>query len=156
MLNYNRLEESKEMEPDLPPKQEVMVLENVVKNITDLADEHPDVTFLLFYPPYGIVHWDMCNREGWTLRHFEAETIADEEILKHKNIKLYSFFDNFDLTCNLENYKDPEHYVAKVNSWILKQLTTDEWLVTEDNYLERMQLAHSYYMEYDYEAIFKQ
>jgi hypothetical protein len=154
MLNYNRLPEAKEMEPDLPKEQEIMVLENVVRNLSDFADAHPDVTFLLFYPPYGIVHWDMCNREGWTLRHFEAEQIATEELLKHDNIKLYNFFDNFELTCNLENYKDPEHYVAGVNSWILTQLLNDEWLVTEDNYMERMKKAHDFYYNYDFETIF--
>ena len=155
MLNYNRLPEAKEMEPDLPKEQEEMVLENVIRNISDLADAHPDVTFLLFYPPYGIVHWDMCNREGWTLRHFEAEQIATEEMLKHDNIMLYNFFDNFELTCNLENYKDPEHYVADVNSWILEQLAGDEWLVTKDNYLERMKMAHEFYYNYEFDSLFE-
>jgi len=155
MMNYNRLPEAKEMEPDLPEYQEEMVLENVVKNFGEFADAHPDVTFYLFYTPYGIVHWDMCQREGWTLRHFEAEQIATEELLKHDNIKLYNFFDNFELTCDLENYKDPEHYVSSVNSWILTQLLSDDWLVTKDNYLERMNKAHEYYWNYDFDTIFE-
>lgn len=154
LYNYKRLETAKAMEPDLSAEIEAMVLENVTKNITELTDKHPDVTFLLFYPPYSIVHWDMCNREGWTLRHFEAEQIATEEFLKHDNIKLYNFFDNFELTCNLENYKDPEHYVSDVNSWILEQLVKADWMVTKDNYLERMNKAHEFYLNYDFDSIF--
>lgn len=152
---YHRLDEAKEMEPDLPKEQEEMVLENVIKNMSELVDSHPNVTFILFYPPYGLLHWDMCNREGWTLRHFEAEQIATEELLKHDNIKLYNFFDNYELTCNLDNYKDPEHYVASVNSWILENLLDDKWLVTKDNYLERMTEAHDFYLNYDFDSIFE-
>ncbi len=154
MLNYDRLDIPKEMKACLSGEEKEMVLENVTRNISDLADENPNITFLLFYPPYGLIHWDRSNREGQTLRHFEAEQIATEELLKHDNIRLYNFFDNYELTCNLENYKDPEHYLASVNSWILEQLTNDTWLVTEDNYAERMNKTHDFYYNYDFSSIF--
>ena len=39
---------------------------------------------------------------------------------------------------NLDNYRDKEHYSAKINSQILQWIASDVGLVTEENYVERL------------------
>lgn len=154
--NYTRREDIAEMIPGLTDHEKRMVEENMRVNFAELANQYPDIHFIMFYTPYSIVHWDKSNREGWTLRHFDAEEIATRELLKCSNISLFYFNDDFELTCDLENYKDPEHYVAEVNSWMLKQFLSKEYLVTKENSYDRIERAHSFYLSFDYETIFKE
>ncbi|MCI8991537.1 MAG: hypothetical protein HFG80_02235 [Eubacterium sp.] len=83
------------------------------------------------------------------------EQIAIEELIKYPNIKLYSFDTNFDLICDLNNYKDQGHYGEWVNSWILEQMQTDEYLLTDDNYLDYLETVGSFYANYDYNSLRK-
>ena len=36
-------------------------------------------------------------------------------LLEYDNVKLFSFSDFFDVTCNLDNYKDDTHYSDKIS-----------------------------------------
>lgn len=131
----------------------VMVYENIRQNVTALADSHPETVFYLFFPPYSICYWDVLNNAGQINWRIDAEQIAIEEILKHPNIKLYSFCDDFELVCNLDNYKDQAHYGEWVNSWILKWMHNDEHLLTEENYEKYIETIKQFYNSYDYSLL---
>lgn len=137
----------------LSEDEAVMVGDNVRQNVTDLADLHPETVFYLFFPPYSICYWDELNNSGQIDWRIEAERIAIEEILKHPNIKLYSFCDNFELVCNLDNYRDQAHYGEWVNSWILKWMHEDEHLLTKDNYDQYIATIKKFYHTYDYSLL---
>lgn len=132
-----------------------MILKNIKQNVTDLADEHQETTFYYFFPPYSICYWDMMNNERKIEWQINAEKLAIEEILKHPNIKLYSFSNNFELVCNLDNYKDPKHYGEWINSWMLKKMHDGEYLLTKDNYHEYINVIKGFYSSYDYESLHK-
>jgi len=87
-----------------------MVVENVRQNISSLTDAYPDVTFYYFFTPYSILWWQRRVEGGDIYRQIEAEQLVIEEILKCPNIKLYSFNNNFDITTDLNNYRDRLHY----------------------------------------------
>lgn len=137
----------------LTEDESVMVYENIRQNVTDLADSHPETTFYLFFPPYSICYWDILNNGGRINLRIDAEQIAIEEILKHPNIKLYSFCDNFELICNLDNYRDKLHYGEWVNSWILEWMHNDEHLLTEKNYEKYIETIREFYNSYDYNLL---
>lgn len=126
------------------------VIENVKYNVTNLADEHPETTFYYFFPPYSICNWEMLKCDGKIDWQIDSEQVAIEEILKHPNIKLYSFNNNFDLICNLDNYKDWVHYGEWVNSYMLKCMYNEEYMLTNDNYKEYIQTIREFYNSYDY------
>ncbi len=67
---------------------------------------------------------------------------------------LYSFTNNYDLTCDLDNYSDDIHYKPAVNSEILKWIYNGEYELTEDNYKQYINDIRTYYTTYDYDAIF--
>ena len=130
-----------------------MILKNIKQNVTDLADEHQETTFYYFFPPYSICYWDMMNNERKIEWQINAEKLAIEEILKHPNIKLYSFNNNFELVCNLDNYKDTYHYGEWINSWMLEKMYNEEYLLTEDNYQQYIDDIRKFYNSYDYDSL---
>lgn len=136
VLNTYTIGERAETSRSLTEKEHDMILGNILQNVTDLADEHPEITFYLFFSPYSICYWDMLENNGEVNWHIDEEQVAIEELLKHPNIMLYSFCDNFDMVCNLDNYKDLAHYGEWVNSWMLEWMHDGEYLLTEDNYCD--------------------
>lgn len=132
-----------------------MVLGNIRQNVTSLAGEHPETTFYYFFPPYSICYWDGLKNDGQIDWRIDAEQAAIEEILKYPNIKLYSFCNNFELVCNLDNYKDQAHYGEWVNSLILEWIHNGEYLLTKDNYKEYIKTIREFYNYYDYSSLHK-
>ena len=128
---------------------------NIRQNVTDLADEHPETVFCYFFSPYSICYWDNLNNAGKAEWWINAEKAVIEEILKHPNIKLYSFTNNYELVCNLDNYKDEGHYGEWVNSWILQWMHEGKYLLTKDNYQEYINSIREFYLSYDYASLRK-
>jgi len=155
VLDTYTLEEKADKEQELTEDERRMILENIRYNVTDLAYAHPETTFYLFFPPYSICYWDDRANRGWINRFIDAEEIAIKELLQCPNVKLYSFFTNFELVCNLDNYTDQIHYGEWVNSWILEWMGSDEYLVTMDNYQEHIQALREFYGSYDYSLLHK-
>ena len=95
--------------------------ENIKYNITNLADQNPNIDFYLFYPPYSIYYWDNANQNGVLKLQLECIEYTTKELLKHPNIHLYSFLDEYEIINDLNNYKDIRHYNEKINSLILQK-----------------------------------
>lgn len=152
ILGY-KLEERAETARRLTEDERSMILGNIRQNVTDLADKHPETIFYLFFSPYSICYWDLMDNSGDVDWMIDAEQVAIEELLKHSNIRLYSFCDNFDLVCNLDNYKDVAHYGEWVNSWILEWMREDQYLLTEQNYREYIDTIRDFYGSYDYDSL---
>lgn len=129
------------------------VKENIQQNVTDLASEHPETQFYIFLSPYSICHWDELNNNGQVYWRIEVEKTAIETLLECPNIKLYSFSNNFELTCNLDNYTDQNHYGGWINSYILQCMKNDEYLLTKDNYIEYIEALKDFYGTYDYASL---
>lgn len=153
VLSTYTLGEKAKTEQELSEDEKVMIYENILQNVTDLADAHPETTFYLFFPPYSICYWDTLHNDGQIDWRIDAERAAIEEMLKHPNIRLYSFCDDFELVCNLDNYKDQAHYGEWVNSWILEWMHDGEHLLTEENYEEYIETIRKFYHSYDYSLL---
>ncbi|MBP3604437.1 MAG: hypothetical protein J6J79_09865 [Lachnospiraceae bacterium] len=131
------------------------VLANIRQNVTSAAEKYPDVTFYYFWTPYSICYWDEICLGGKVDYMLEAETVAIEEMLKYENIRLFSFADNFDLVCNLDNYCDQGHYSPHINSKILEWIRNGEYELTAENYKAHIADRKDFYKQYDYDAIYK-
>ena len=155
MASYDRWEEKSEMIEGLTEEERQMVTANIKENFVDMVSRYPDTTFYIFYTPYSICYWDFLNQEGMMKMQFEAEQIATELLLSCPNVKLFNFYDQYDVITNTDNYRDKEHYSAEINSRILEWMASGVGLVTKDNYLERLEAEKEYYLQYDYESIFR-
>lgn len=131
------------------------ILENLEDNATQLARAYPDVQFLYFFPPYSILYWDLQNREGAIDRQTEAWALASETLLAEPNIRLFSFFEDYDTVTNLDNYRDNVHYGHHINALLLDRMARGEGELTLENYRQHWQTVAEFYRSYDYEAIFE-
>lgn len=130
------------------------IRENIMQNVIELAERYPQVDFYLFFTPYSIYYWDQLNQTGRLVKQLEAEKEVIKILVNYKNIFLFSFFDEFDMICNLDNYKDAGHYSGDVNSQILLWMYNKEHLLTKENYQEYCDKIYEFYTAYDYDSLF--
>lgn len=119
-----------------------------------LAQAYPDTEFLYYFPPYSILNWDNNNRQGTLEQHVEAFRLACEILLQASNIRLFSFYTDFDTITDLDNYRDTVHHSDTVNSLILQRIAAGEYELTQSNYEDHWQQVLDFYSTYDYDAIF--
>lgn len=139
----------------LTEENKKIIDENLEKNVLDLPKKYPDKKFIYFITPYSIVYWDKLSQQGELEKQIMAEKYVIEKILEVPNIELYSFFNNYNFICNLDNYKDPNHYIGKVNEKILEWIFKKEYLLTKDNYEEYINKNLEFYKNYDYDKIYE-
>ena len=152
---YYRQEEILPMEQELSHEEIEMVKENIETNIIELAENNPETTFLLFYAPYSVLYWDSIYRDGTMEKQFQIEQIATELLLECENIELYSYFDKTDIICNLDYYQDGIHYINIINDRILEWIAEGRGKITKDNYLDYIRWEREFYMNYDYDSIYR-
>ena len=126
------------------------VRHNVEANVLDMVKAHPETTFYFYTPPYSAVWWYKLKCSGNLERYFEAEKLQAELLMEYDNVKLFSFTDLFELTCDLDNYKDDTHYSESISENIINWIYGDKGLMTPQNYESRIQKMLNYYLDYDY------
>lgn len=155
VLRLNRRLEKKESKKELSKEDIERIEKNLEKNVLDLPKKYPDVKFIYFITPYSIVYWDSLNQSGNLEKQIKMEKYMIEKILKIPNIELYSFFNNYEVVCNLDNYTDAGHYYWKINDKILDWISKKEYLLTKDNYQEYINKNLEFYKNYNYDKIYE-
>ena len=80
---------------------------------------------------------------------------ATELLLECPNVKLYNFFDQYDIICNPDFYCDTMHYSGEISSHILEWIADGTGLVTKENYKEKLAQEKEFFSTYDYESIYE-
>lgn len=135
-----------------------MLEENLDKNILNVIADNPNVEFYIFFPPYSICWWDGLNQNGIAVleRRLDMEKYVIEKILEYDNVHLFSFFENYELICNLDNYIDDVHFNDDVSSQILIWMKEGKYELTKENYLDYLSNITEFYSNYDYDSLYKQ
>lgn len=131
------------------------VEENITQNVVQLAKDNPDIQFYYYLTPYSIAWWGSQNELGTVQRWIAAEKYAIELMLECDNIHLYSFNNEFDLTTNLDNYRDECHHGDWINSQILGWMYSGTDELTKDNYEEYINVELEFYTTYNYKGLFE-
>lgn len=154
MQTYVRKEEKVPMAESLTEEEKERIQKNITENIIPVVEKYPDTTFYFFYAPYSILYWDSLYMDGTLKAQLEAEEMVTDMLLAYKNVRLFSFFENTEIICNLDNYRDKEHYISDVNSYILEQMSQGNYEITEQNKETHMEFMREFYLSFDYEAFF--
>lgn len=152
LATYNRPKPSGKV--PFTPEIRLEVQKNIQQNVIKTAKQYPNTEFYLFFTPYSICSWDCTKRNGQVDYMVDAEKTAIEELLQCSNIKLFSFANDFGLTCNLNNYKDKLHYGDWVNSMIMHAMHDGQYRLTKNNYMAYLDQIRNFYSHYDYEQIY--
>ena len=129
---------------------------NISQNFVSIAKDNPDITFYYFFTPYSALWWKDYVDAGTLDELINAQIKTTELLLECENVKLYSFGDEFDITTNLNHYKDPYHYAEWINSFILEKMKDDEGLLTKENYESHFDEIHSFYKNFDFTSLLSQ
>ena len=151
---YQRIDRNPEMMP-VTEEDYAVIRENISQNFTDLIAQHPDVQFYLFFAPHSIYYWDAQYLHGTIEKQLAEEKYVIELLLEYDNVHLFSFLNEYDIVCNIDNYMDVWHYNEDINSQLLVWMSEGEHELTKDNYLEYCEEMHDFYMNYDYDALFE-
>ncbi|WP_027207503.1 hypothetical protein [Butyrivibrio fibrisolvens] len=149
--------EIKEIDPEETKTMMECLERNIDINLVSTIKENPDVTFIIYFPPYGLFFWDSLMQMGpdTVLRRYDMEQYVIEQLLTCENVELYSFLDCFEITTDMNNYVDNLHYIPAVNEYIINTIgVTKDHRITKDNYLEYLERSKSFYLNYDYDSVF--
>lgn len=130
------------------------ISENLLQNVIQIAQDNPQIEFYYFFTPYSILYMDEQNQYGILESQMEAYLLATQLLLEADNIHLFSFFSDYSTITNLNNYKDPAHYSAEINSLLLQRMAAGEYELTQENYTAHWQEVSQYYLGYNYDALF--
>lgn len=129
------------------------VVENINQNIVPVVQKYPDVDFYLLYAPPSIARWAKYYIWGDTYYRLEACKTATEILLQEENIHLYSFRDEFDLVCDLDNYTDTVHYTPEITDYMLESIAKEQKKLTEKNVHDYFERITEFYMNYNYQSL---
>ncbi len=132
------------------------VYANITENVTDIAKANPDINFYYYLTPYSAAWWGAQNEKGEVQRWIESERYAISLMLECDNIHLYSFNNEYDITTNLDNYRDECHHGDWINSQILAWMYSGTDQLTRENYNEYIEVEMMYYLTFDYNSLLEQ
>lgn len=156
--NYERPEkEYKPVEEQETEQMFQMLDRNLQRNVIELIEANPDITFYLFFPPYSILWWDQIHQNGDEVleRRIQMEQYAIEKLIPYENVHLFSFTANTELICNLNYYTDEVHYTGNICTRMLEWMKAGEYELTEENYMDYINSITEFLLHYDYDALFE-
>jgi len=130
-----------------------LLTDNITQNVTALAMEHPETTFLYFFPPYSAVWYGTLVEEGTFEKHLETERTAAQLMLSCPNIRLFSFSTLEEITTNLDNYRDAGHYGPWINELILTYMHSGMYELTSANLDDYIEEERALYSGIDYNSL---
>lgn len=152
--NYSRSDKL-ENNTKFTVEEQKQVSEMLNKNIINLAVNNPDIEFYYFIPPYSIVWWDDVIRKGEFEKVLLLFDFIFSNLVEIENIKIFSYYDLFDVVTNLSNYKDITHYNQDINSYILNSMYEKTHMITKNNYHSKINEIENFYKNFDYDSIFE-
>lgn len=118
---------------DINEEERNRMKNNIDKNIVSTPKENPNIKFFYFITPYSSLYWRSRILGNNFNVSFESEKYIIEELSKLENVTLVSLNDCFDITSNLNFYRDELHYGEWINSFILKCFKENKHVVNNEN-----------------------
>lgn len=91
-------------------------------NIFKVISKNKNKKFILFLPPYSIMHWYLIKEQKWLSTAFNFRKHIHNKIKNLENVTLYDFQAEEEIIINLKNYRDTSHYSPDINIWMIKEI----------------------------------
>ena len=117
-------------------------------------EEHPDVQFTIWFPPYSMLYWDKATRQGIRDAVLTAVEYAAGRLLEYENVTVISFLNAQNVITDLENYTDHIHCSSAITAWMTQKMLKGEWRIWPDVYHSQIDELRQFVANYDYDAIF--
>lgn len=150
LAGYPRPEPS---ETTLPEDAYLEAAEENLDVVCGWIEAHPEVEFVLWFPPYSMLYWDKTTREGTKDAILTAVDYAAGRLLGYENVKLHSFLLSPPVS-NLNNYTDHIHCSGVVTAWVAQSLLAGQCRLDREGLGAYFTQLRDYVDSYDYEALF--
>ena len=137
----------------LPSDAYLGVAEENLDVVCGWIEQHPNVQFSIWFPPYSMLYWDKVTREGTRDAILTAVEYAAGRLLEYDNVALYSFLYSR-AASDLNNYTDSIHCSGAVTAHVARCLLADTGRLTKEDYQQFLALLREFVTNYDYEVLF--
>lgn len=117
-------------------------------NFLNIIKNNPQINFKIFLPPYSILKFKVLDNDLFDDR-IKFKKYIFNSIGYLPNVKIYDFQMERNITHNLYNYKDLSHYHQKINTWMIKQIKENNYLLTKENINESIENLREQIKNYD-------
>ncbi len=126
----------------------------LINDLQPYIEARPDITWYFYAPPYSILFWDVCVRDGSLTAEICALERLYKSLLSHDNVRIFYFQNNYDLITDLDHYRDYSHYDQSVNRHMYESMKNGDYEVTADTYYDTLLDMYNFAKDYDYEVCF--
>jgi len=120
------------------------------KTLINYIAKYPNTEFILILPPYSRIRFALEAQYNQKL--FERYKASIKYLVSRSNefsnLKIYGW-GNHAFVDDIANYKDPQHYEYKINSWMLGAIQKNEGLLTTSNIDEYLETFTQKALKYD-------
>lgn len=110
------------------------MVRNFDRDALDLIRANPDVRFVVYFPPYSILHFvAMRDASPATLKIVcDFTAYASRRLAQFPNVRLYDFREAEEVTHDLNNYADVAHHSPAVDLKVLSWLAEEKYVVQRE------------------------
>lgn len=130
--------------------------ENIKQNLLALIEEHPEIHFDLYMPPYGILKWYTYHQSKDVVPYLGIYEYIASQVIPYENVSLYFYQGETDVITNLDNYMDTMHPSEEVNRNVIQYMQDPSHRLTMDNYKEKIADFQSFIEHYNFEALMEE
>lgn len=138
----------------LPANAYLEAVEENLDVVCRWAEEHPDVDFVIWFPPYSILYWDKMTREGTAEAVITAVEHASYRLMEYENISVHCFLHNYPVIQNLDYYTDHIHCSGFITQDTAGHLLAGRWKFNAENCKMRLDELRQFVASYDYDSLF--
>ncbi len=109
--------------------------ESARNNIIKLVRSNENINFYMYFPPYSVLQHYYYYRTNPVLFENElyVKKLIFDELGTLKNVKIYDFQQDKNITFDLNNYKDLAHHSSQINNLIIDSISRDDYRVMQEN-----------------------
>lgn len=115
--------------------------ESFDQNILPLIQGHPEIEYLIYFPPYSILRYKslMLDDPQMIEEEFRVKQHIREKLKTCPNVQVYDFQADSALTFNLDQYKDYSHHSIQYNRYILQAIAENDprYQIVDNNDLNK-------------------
>ncbi len=97
-------------------------LETLKKQVLRPLGGNQDIRADLVLPPYSIYFWCLLNQKGLLADYLDARREIVAAAADFPNLRVHDFQSDTGICCNLDNYKDINHYSPEISRLTLKKI----------------------------------
>ena len=123
-----------------------------------IVEKYPETKFTFFYAPYPITRHMVIQLQKPEINEDRLQTklAIYKELKNDKNIEVYDFQDEADITFNVGNYIDRSHYFPYINDILLQKMATEKPIQSEKEYKEKVESLSDQLENFSYDQLKEQ